>query len=57
MVAAECPGEQCFPYFMPFLGGPHRNIKPGFYCIVMKARWFRWVGHVAHLGKKKSTEF
>jgi hypothetical protein len=40
-----------------FLGGPQRNIKPGFYCSVLKAGWIRWVGHVAHIGDKKSTEF
>jgi len=33
MAAAKCPLEKCFPDFMPFLGGPHKNINLGLYNI------------------------
>jgi hypothetical protein len=50
------PIRTILPYVMPFLGGPYRNkLRVSLCCD--ESRGIRWVGHVAHMGEKKSTEF
>ena len=36
------PLEKCFPDFMPFLGGPHKNVNLGFYIIGFVNKTLSW---------------